>query len=358
MKNILLPIAALSKFKYIYAILLLTILIFSCKKEVEEKEKNIIKNEKGYALGTTYNIKYENLVDDVDFKKEIEKVIEEVNKSMSTYIPSSDISKINKGDSSIIVDAYFKEVFYKAKEVWKKTEGTFDPTVGSLVNAWGFGPEDQLNNISQTQIDSILNYVGFEKLILKDDGRIIKEHPEIFLDFNALAKGYTIDLIGRVFDKYKIDNYLIELGGEILVKGKNPDNKNDWTLAIDDPSQEDLETERRFITTLKLSNAAMATSGNYRKFRVDSKTGERYVHTIDPITGYSKKSNVLSASVIASTCMEADAYATAFMAMDLEKTKSLLPNLDNIEAYIVFIHENDSLQIFSTPGFKDLLPDD
>ncbi|NAS29540.1 FAD:protein FMN transferase [Flavobacteriaceae bacterium R38] len=346
----LLNIQDLLKFNRL-AICILVLSLISCKQQQEEK----LKVETGFALGTTYQIKYEGVNTDVVIKKEIENIIEKVNKSMSTYIPTSDISKINQGDSTIVIDAYFKEVFLKSKEVWKKTKGNFDPTVGSLVNAWGFGPEKQLNNITKEQIDSILNYVGLDKLTLTPQGKILKQHPEIFLDFNALAKGYTIDLIGRMFHKNGIENYLIELGGEILAKGKNPSTLKSWVVAIDDPRQDDSNPERPFIAALKLENKAMASSGNYRKFRIDQDSGERYVHTINPITGYTQKSNILATSVIASTCMEADAYATAFMAMDLEDTKNLLSKLPNIEAYILIAGNDDDIEIFTTEGFKKLL---
>lgn len=326
------------------------LLIFSCKKQ----EKATLAVNTGYALGTSYLIKYENTNNIVNLQKSVEEVINDVNQSMSTYISTSDISKINQGDTTITVDAYFKEVFLKSKEIWEKTSGDFDPTVGSLVNAWGFGPEDQLNSISKEQIDSILMYVGFDKLTLTESNKINKLHPEIYIDFNALAKGYTIDLIGRLLDEKGLSNYLIELGGEILTRGYNPETGNDWIVAIDDPTQEDLAEKRSFAATLKLNNSAMATSGNYRKFRIDTANGERYVHTINPKTGYTKKSKILSASVLAKTCMEADAYATAFMVMDLEKTKKLLSTLDSIDAYIIIAGEGNKTEVFATDGFKTL----
>ncbi len=352
----LLNTLGLLKFNSLFKIILVfTFGIFfsSCQK----KDKEIIKTETGYALGTTYHISYENIVStkNVNFKKEIERIISAMNESMSTYIPTSDISKINKGDSSIVVDNYFKEVFLKSKEIWKHTNGAFDPTVGSLVNAWGFGPGKKLNTISEKQIDSILTYVGFDKLLLNSDNKIIKKHPQIFLDFNALAKGYTIDLIGKLFDKHNISNYLIELGGEIIAKGNNPSSNKSWIVAIDDPTQENITEERKYAATLELINAAMATSGNYRKFRIDSITGERYVHTVNPKTGYTKKSQILSASVIAPSCMEADAYATAFMAMELEQTKKLLKALKHIEAYILISDSENKTYVFATNGFKELL---
>jgi len=329
--------------KYKVSSIVLVFVFLSCAKQ----QKEVVKIEQGFALGTTYTIKYGSTNNTTDFKKEIEQRIEEVNKSMSTYIPTSDISKINQGDTTLIVDHYFKEVFLKSKEVWNTTNGHFDPTVGSLVNAWGFGPGKQLNKVTQKQIDSMLVYVGLDKLSLTSQGKIAKKYPEIFLDFNALAKGYTIDLIGKIFDQNQITNYLIELGGEILAKGINPSTLNNWIVAIEDPRLEDPTQERNFVAALKLENKAMASSGNYRKFRTDPDTGERYVHTINPKTGYTQKSNILATSIIASTCMEADAYATAFMAMDLEDTKRLLSSLKKIDAYILFTNTQNEIEVFT-----------
>jgi len=344
-----LNILALSR--YNYASIVLIFLFISCTKQPKET----LKTEQGFALGTTYTIKYGSTNTNVSFKKQIEQIIEMANASMSTYILTSYISKINKGDTTIIVDNHFKKVFLKSKEIWNTTDGFFDPTVGSLVNAWGFGPGKELKNITKKQVDSMLTYVGLERIRLTSQGKIKKQHPEIFLDFNALAKGYTIDLIGKMLDENQIMNYLVELGGEIVTKGKNPSTLNSWVVGIEDPRQDVSNQERTFVTALKLENGAMASSGNYRKFRIDPNTGEYYVHTINPKTGYTQKSNVLATSVIAKTCMEADAYATAFMTMELEDTKNLLSKLPNIEAYIVITGSDNQIEVFATKGFKSLL---
>lgn len=339
-----------SKIKFILPALISFLLICSC---TDKKSEQILKTEQGFALGTAYLIKYEVKNDSIDLSGDIEKIFSDVNKSMSTYLPTSDISKINKGDSTVVVDEYFKEVFLKAKEVWENSNHKFDPTVGALVNAWGFGPEITVRNMDQKQVDSILQFTGFNKVNLTDKGNIIKAHPSVYLDFNALAKGYTIDLIGRMFDQQRVKNYLIEVGGEILTKGANTKTVKNWVVAIDHPLQND--GERMIIQKVKLENKAMATSGNYRKFRVDQKTGEHYVHTINPKTGYPQKSNVLSVSVIADTCMEADAYATAFMVMSLDEAKELLRKTDFLDAYIISTDKDGNLEEFKTKGFQKLL---
>lgn len=311
--------------------------------------------EKGRALGTTYSIIYEVPSDSVSYRDEIQAVFDTVNASMSTYIPDSDISRINKGDSSVVVDDYFKEVLAKSREVWKNTNGVFDPTVGALVNAWGFGPEAGINDLDSTHIDSILTFTGLEKVRVDSAGRLVKDHPKVFLDFNALAKGYCIDLIGRMLNEKGVENYLIEVGGEILSKGQNSKKVKSWVVAIDNPVQDD--SVRVLISRIRLEDKAMATSGNYRKYRIDETTGEKYVHTINPRTGYPFKNNVLSTSVIANTCMEADAYATAFMLMPLDSIKASLGELPGLEAYIISVNNQGELEEFRTPGFERLLVD-
>src|SRR5690606_35289095 len=196
-----------SRIKFIFPTLLSFLLLYSC---INKEPVQTLKTEQGFALGTTYLIKYEVKNDSIDLLENIDKIFSEVNQSMSTYLPTSDISKINKGDSTIVVDENFKEVFLKAREVWENSNQKFDPTVGALVNAWGFGPEITIKKMDKKQVDSILQFTGFSKVNLTDKGNIIKTHPSVYLDFNAHAKGYTIDLIGRMFDKEGVKNYLIE----------------------------------------------------------------------------------------------------------------------------------------------------
>lgn len=352
MKIILLIMKDLLKYRNFLAGIVFVLCMGSCK---ESPSLKTVATESGNALGTTYTIKYEVNSGVKTITPDLKTLFDRVNRSMSTYLPDSDISRINKGDSTVVTDAYFKEVYTKAKAVWQKSNGMFDPTVGALVNAWGFGPGKALREMTQKQVDSILEFTGFDKVSLLDDGRIVKKHKSLYLDFNALAKGYTIDLIGRMLNEKGIKNYLIEVGGEIIAKGINPETMKKWTLAIDDPTQEG--GTRTFIARLRLKDKAMATSGNYRKFRIDSITGMRYVHIINPKTGYPQKSNVLSVSVIAATCMEADAYATTFMVMELSKTKELLNKLPGIDAYIIYIDDEDNLIPYTTKGFEALMLD-
>ncbi len=318
----------------------------------ENKEPKLIFLQ-GDAFGTTYNIQfYSN--ESIDFKKGLDSVIATVNHSVSTYIPQSDISKINKGDSSVVVDSIFREVFKISKEANKNTNGYFDPTIGVLRNAYGFGDVKPLKKIDSTTLDSLMKYVGFHKVKINEDGTVSKAYPEIYFDFNAVAKGFGIDCLGRYLESKGVKNYLIELGGEILTKGENLEKNQDWVVGIEAVDSE-LEN-RSFEATVKLKDVGMASSGNYRKFRIDSLTGKKYVHTLNPLTGSAEKSDVTSSTVIAPTCGVADAYATSFMALGLEKSKELLKNLPNIEAYLTYTDSLNQHQFFATEGFKRLMP--
>ncbi len=324
-------------------LLSLVLLFISCKNE---DSKSLLIQNTGEAFGTTYNIQYES---DTNFHEDLKRVFDTINQSMSTYMPTSLISRINQGDTTVVVDTYFTEVFNTSKELWIATNGYFDPTVGPLVNAYGFGPDGTLKGIDSTQIDSIMQFVGFEKLKLTTDKQIVKQDPRTYIDFNAIAKGYAIDLLGNFLEQNNVENYLIEVGGELLGKGKNNQTQNNWIVGVDDPNQ--LE-ERELIKKLKLNDRAMATSGNYRKVRIDPITKANYVHTINPKTGWPKKSNVLSVSVLAENCMLADGYATAFMVMELEETQSFLKEQSVIDAYIIYADEEGNLQEWLTEGFQ------
>jgi len=325
----------------------LLLIILSCSKKANEA--TILQ---GDAFGTTYTIQfYANK--SFEAEKGLDSVIYAINKSVSTYLPNSDISKINQGDSSVIVDEIFKDVYSISEEVNKITKGYFDPTIGVLRNAYGFGDVKPLNKIDSTTLDSLMKYVGFQKVQLTPQGTVKKEFPEIYLDFNAVAKGYGIDCIGRYLESQGVSNYLIELGGELLAKGKNIKKETGWIVGIESVNSE--LNDRTISSKIILQNQGMASSGNYRKYRVDSITGKRYVHTLNPLTGSAEKSDVTSATVVASTCAHADAYATSFMALGIEKSRAILKKLTNIEAYLTYDNENGKEEVFMTDGFKKLL---
>ncbi|MCF6214323.1 MAG: FAD:protein FMN transferase [Flavobacteriaceae bacterium] len=306
---------------------------FSCTNQNGTEEVKL----EGNALGTTFHITYYD-VQKRDFSHAIDSLLHKVNKSLSTYIATSDISKINKGDTSIVVGDYFKEVFDKSAVIYKSTDGSFDPTIGSLVNAWGFGPQKTMTSLNKNQIDSLLQYVGFNKVQLKNH-RIVKADKNIYLDFNAIAKGYAIDLIGRYFESQQISKYLVEMGGEIRARGDK-----EWHIAIEHPN---FDGSQSFQATVILQNESIATSGSYRKFKLNA-SGQKYIHIINPKTGKATMSNLLSTSVIAPTdCADVDGYATAFMVMGLEKTKTFLNSHKKFKAFLIYSQE-DTIKTYKT----------
>lgn len=315
-----------------------------------QKQKDLVLNAyAGGALGTNYSILF--FADDkLDLEREIDSVFQDINSSMSTYIPESDISRINDGDHSIKVDAMFREVMGLSKRIHAETRGYFDPTVGILVNAWGFGP-GEMQELDSTKVDSLLRYVGLEKVTLSDH-TIIMEIEGMELDFNAIAKGYAIDRLGVFLEELGIENFLVEVGGEVITQGINQNKQREWTVGIDDPQ---VELGRRLKLAIRLKDRAMASSGNYRKFRIDSLTGMKYVHTIDPKTGFTKNSNILGATVLAASCAEADGYATAFMAMPLEEALAFLSTHQELDGYLIYVDDEGVLQEFRTAGFQELV---
>lgn len=317
--------------------LLVLLLFVACKEDVKKQDYIL----KGGVFGTSYKITYLNA--SKNYQESLDSLFLIINNSVSTYMPTSDISKINRGESGIIIDHIFSEVFKKSKKIYKETDGFFDPTVGNLVNAYGFGPKSEKINLTETEIAAQMQFVGLNKVILKES-QLIKEYPEIYLDFNSIAKGLGIDIVARFLDDQNIDNYIIEIGGEIRAKGTK-ENKEPWTVKLVNPIK---AYNNDGFKVINLSNKSMATSGNYRKFRI-TEDGEKYVHTINPKTGLASESNLLSASVIASTdCADVDAYATAFMAMGLEKTKAFLKNHSDLKVILIYSADDGSLTEYST----------
>lgn len=334
--------------------LFITLLFGACEQVEQEEEREVL----GEALGTSYQVKFFS-AEDLQMRRSLDSIFDVINSSLSTYHTDSDISRINAGDTSVQVDEHFREVFEASKKIYRESEGYFDPTVGNLVNAYGFGSESGLDSLTSSEIDSILQYVGFDKVELTDDNRIVKEEPEIYLEFNAIAKGYAVDVIGRFLDEKGVENYLVEVGGELVAKGRNLEKDNFWVVAIDDPLQ--TRGDRTLQAALYLNDRAMATSGNYRKFREDTLTGEHYVHTINPLTGEAERSNLLSVSVLAENCTLADGYATAFMALGFERSKELQEKLQNIDVYFIYAEEGveveieEDVNVFTSEGFEEVL---
>lgn len=310
------------------------LLLNSCKKEIN------FTHLRGNALGTTFSIKYQG---NANYSQAIDSLFAAVNHSLSTYHPNSIISKINKGDSLIKTDSHFETVYHKAKRIFKETNGAFDPTVGNLVNAWGFGPGKVLNHLDSITVKTLMTHVGFDKTKLQNH-QIKKEFQDMFFDFNAIAKGYAVDVIGQFLESKNTINYMVEIGGEMRVRGVNSKNKL-WKVGVEKPLT---DGTRAIETTVKLNNQSMATSGNYRKFRIDE-NGNKYVHTINPKTGYTIQNNVLSASVISNLdCADVDAYATAFMVMGFEKTKDFMAKHPELDVLLIYVGKNHSIKIFDS----------
>ena len=293
------------------AILVVLLIVFSCKQEPKNTKLS------GPIFGTSYSIIYDT---ESKYQKQFDSLFYVINKSMSTYQTNSDISKLNRNESQK-VDPHFIKVFEASKQFHKETEGVFDPTIGTIVNALGFGPEKKIERLDSLKIDSLMQYVGLDK-VERNAEVINKKKPETFIDFNAIAKGYAVDVIAEFLESKNVANYMVEIGGEIRTKGINQVKGTAWTVGIDQPNFDGTQSVLKAIT---LKDQAMATSGTYRKFKIDD-NGNRYAHIIDAKTGYPSKSNLLSVSVIASNCMTADAYATAFQAMGMEKVKTFLKN--------------------------------
>ena len=323
-------------------ILILFVLFAACSK-------NEIVIIDGQALGTYYRIKYLDLGHDKEnFQKGIDSILKVINSSMSTYIVSSDISKINSGDSTIVVDEHFEKVFQKANLMWYKSQGYFDPTVGAWVNAYGFGPNKKLKKIGLKERDSLMKITGWPRIRLTKEKRVIKDDSNIFIDFNALAKGYTVDQINLYFEKKGSKNHLIDIGGELVSRGKNLITNKMWSVGIEKPSETTLP--RKIFDIIELNNQALATSGNYRKYRLDKETNQKYVHSINPLNGRPARSNILSVSVKAEDCMTADAYATSLMVMPLNMGKKLINDTPNVEALWI-ISKNQNFVTYSSKNW-------
>ncbi len=322
-------------------VLLISVIAFvSCNK----KEYNILS---GTAFGTSFLIKYQDNIQR-DLSKSIDSIIKSVNKSLSTYDKNSDISKINQGNNTIIVDEKFIEVYNKSKKIFIETNGVFDPTIGVLVNAWDFGPEKKLKNLDSLQIKNLMQQVGFNKVHILNN-KVIKENNKTYFDFNAIAKGYGIDVIGRFFEAKKITNYMIDIGGEIRARGKS-DSNTLWKIGIEKPNFDGTQSIQKIVT---LNNESIATSGTYRKFKIDE-NGNKYAHILNAKTGYPAKSNLLSASVIAPLdCADVDGYATTFIAFGLEKTKVFLKNHKELKVFLIYIDNNSEIKTYQSDNFTE-----
>ncbi|MCX6219708.1 MAG: FAD:protein FMN transferase [Bacteroidia bacterium] len=313
----------------------------------DKKELKIFKMT-GAAQGTYYAITYcsdnnENLQPAVD------SLLKQFDRSVSEYLPTSIISRLNNNDTTATADNIYETVFKKSMEVSAASDGAFDITVGPLVDAWGFGFSKKAK-VDQAMVDSLLTLVGYRKVRLSK-GKLIKTDPRIRIDFDGIAQGYTCDWLAQFFETKGIHNYLIDIGGEVLSHGQKPDGQL-WSVAIEMPAKNAVD-ERQIQTILLLKDKAITTAGSYRKYYEEN--GTRYSHTIDPSNGYPVKHNLLSVTVIANDCITADAYDTVFMVMGLEKSKGFLVNHPELQAYFISDDQHGGFTIFYTPGIEKLI---
>ena len=320
--------------KILFSIIVAVYFVASCGNNHEKKCISF----SGQAFGTFYNITYFDSLTR-NLQSEIDSLFNDFNMSLSAYNPNSILSKINKNIDTEL-DDYFQTVFERAKYFYEITDGAFDISASPLFSVWGFG-FDNKENITPELIDSLKQFVGMEKIDIVD-AKIIKSDSRVNINANAIAKGYAVDVAACFLLANDINDFLIEIGGEIVVRGKNKHNE-DWAIGIDKPFDGNYNPGDDIIYAMKLTNKAVATSGNYRQFYVEN--GKKHAHTIDPRTGYPAQNSLLSATVIANDCMSADAVATSLMVMGIEKAKEFLSAHPEYQAYLVYDENGKYLEL-------------
>lgn len=341
----------MQKSKIIIPFLLLTTLC-ACSKKAQNYA-----SEDGFAQGSTYHIVYElpagtndSKLFQLALKDSIALYFDQINKAVSGYDSTSIISGINRGENPKL-NKIFIDVFNYAQQIYKESKGAVDASAAPLFEIWGFGFKNKVE-ISKKQIDSIKQFIGMENLHISPDSLLIKKDPRLTLNFNAIAQGYTADYFAMKFDAMGIENYLLEIGGEIFCKGVNSKGKK-WRVGIDKPIDGNFVPGQEIQAVIELSGRGLVTSGNYRKFYI-TEEGEKYSHTIDPESGYPVKHSLLSATVIAENATIADAYATYFMVVGLERAKEILAATPNMEALLVYGEQNN-MKSYETRGMKNML---
>ena len=324
----------------IYLIVLM-IAIFVVYKYRENQPKEVL--VQGTTMGSiAYNVKYLD-AQKRNFKKQIDSLLIDFNQALSTYIPDSEISTFNLNGKVNFKLPYFYEVLEASKKVNSETNGAFDPTVGPLIDAWGFG-DGKFIGPDSVQVDSLMEFVGLDKITF-DSNYAVKTIPGVKLNFSAIAKGQAIDVVADWLGNQGLKNYMVEIGGEVRAQGKNIDGEF-WTIGIEVPDEQRIGG---LFDALHLENQGMATSGNYRNFRI-LEDGRKVAHTIDPITGYPKMQTLLSVTVLAPNCMLADAYATACMVLGKEKSIALIEADPSLECYLIYADDNGQTQTYLSKG--------
>ena len=331
-------------------ITIISLMLFSCNIKDSGQENHSYYIESGRIFATGFNIKY-------SFERSLEEeILNELNKfdlSLNPFKENSIITKVNNNEE-VILDSFFVNVIKKSIEISEKTDGYFDITISPLINAWGFG-FDKMDEVTSEAIDSLKEFVGYEKISLSENGEVVKTDPRVEINTSAIAKGYACDVIGDLLESYGVINYMVEIGGEVTARGVNEKGVC-WRIGVDKPIDDSLGLQHDLQAILSLCDKALATSGNYRNYYV--KDGKKYAHTIDPFTGNPSETDLLGVTVLADDCMTADAYATAFVAMGLEKSIEVAKNVPGLHYY--FIHDNSkdgSFEITHSENFEQFFTD-
>lgn len=309
----------------------------------KENRQIPFQQNRGFVFGTVYTIIYQH---PEDLKIEIEKEFKRFDASLSPFNPSSVITRVNQNEQ-FEVDTLFRNVFEKSIQISEITDGAFDITIAPLANAWGFGFKKGEWPDTQT-IDRLKELVNYKNIALQE-GKVTKKNPEILISCSAVAKGYATDVIAELLAKKGIENYMVDIGGELVLKGHNP-RKEAWRIGINKPIEDSLSRNQELQITLQLTDVGIATSGNYHNYYY--KDGKKYAHTIDPHTGYPVEHNLLSATVLAENCMTADALATAFMVMGLEKAEAFIRSHPSIAVCFIYSDENGEFKTYLTDSMK------
>ena len=334
----------MKKKKLIWQIPFLALLIIGTVLIVMQQRSMPYQHDEGMVFGTVYNITYQY---DSDLKQDIEAELQKVDNSLSPFNKGSIISKVNRNENPEVNDM-FTDVFTLAEEVSAQTGGAFDITVAPLVNMWGFGTK-QFHRLDKESVDSLMKFVGFNKISLKNK-HVVKQDPNIQLDCSGIAKGYGCDVVARFLRSKGIKNFMVEIGGEVVTSG-NSEKRVPWKIGVTKPTDDSLQENQELQTVLNVTDKAMATSGNYRNFYVEG--GKKFAHTIDPHTGYPVQHSLLSSTVLAHDCATADAYATSFMVLGIDKAKEVLKKHPELMAYFIYSDAKGNLQVWFSPSLKD-----
>ena len=318
-------------------------LMSSC---VNQPQKIVLQ---GLAQGSYYAITYFDELNR-NFQHEIDSIFHAVDMSVNLWVDSSVISKVNRNEE-VTLDSIFIDNFRIAQKAARLSDGYFDPTISPIVAAWGFSYKSG-DSITPQLIDSLKQLVNYQKIRI-ENGKVVKENPNMKLDFNAIAQGYTSDLIASFLESRGIKNYLVDTGGEIMARGSKP-NGQPWIVGIEKPAK-NWDSEQVVQTRITLRDKGLVTSGSTRKYV--ERNGRRYSHCIDPKTGYPVEHNVLSATVMAENSVWADALASICMVMGMEKSLPLIESMDGVEVYYIFVNDQNELETFATEGFQKLIID-